>query len=185
MNMIPLKPIDLQPFVNNNVPAQLCIRCAGETDLKALEWGGEFAHFRRLFADTYQQSTIGLAKIWIAEINSNYLIGQLFVSLKGTRPELADGVSRAYVYGFRVRPAYRNRGVGGMMMHAIEDDLWQDGFRIVTLNVAQTNDAALRFYKRSGYRIVGSDPGRWSYLDQFGIKHDVHEQAWRMEKVMP
>ena len=85
--------------------SQLCIRCAAEADLMALEWDGEFSHFRRLFADTFQQSVAGLAKIWIAEITGKEVIGQLMVSLKGNRPELADGKTRAYAFGFREQPA--------------------------------------------------------------------------------
>jgi ribosomal protein S18 acetylase RimI-like enzyme len=160
----------------------LRIRNAGRTDLEGLEWEGEYTHFRRLFRDTYQLVEQDQAKILIAEVKQNYLIGQLFVSLKGARPELADGNIRAYVYGFRVRPAYRNQGVGGSMMNAVELDLLQNGFKLITLNVAKVNHAARRFYERLGYKVVGSDPGRWSYLDHFDKKHDVHEPAWRMEK---
>ncbi len=161
------------------------MRCAEEADLTALEWHGEYAHFRRLFFDTYLQSQLGYAKIWIAEIPGQELIGQLMVSLKGNRPELADGEIRAYVHGFRVQPAYRNQGIGCWMMQIIEDDLKQSGFQIVTLNVAKTNTAALRFYERLDYRIVGDEPGHWSYLDQYGKRHEVYEPAWRMEKWVP
>jgi len=163
----------------------LYMRCAEETDLTALEWHGEFAHFRRLFIDIYQQSQLGNAKIWIAEIAGRELIGQLMVSLKGSRLELADGETRAYVHGFRVQPAYRNRGIGNWMMRMVEDDLKQCSFQIVTLNVARTNTAALRFYERLDYVIVDSEPGHWTYLDQNGKRHEVYEPAWRMEKFLP
>lgn len=175
----------MQQLSTDTILAQLCIRDAGEADLIALEWCGEYAHFRRLFADTYQQSILGLAKIWVAEIGGSVLIGQLMVSLKGNRPELADGKTRAYVFGFRVQPAYRNLGIGTLMMQTVEDNLWQNGFRKVTLNVARTNHAARRFYERLSYLIVGDEPGDWSYLDQYGNRHEVHEPAWRMEKELP
>ncbi len=172
----------MQPLPINTLFAQLNIRCAEDADLIAMEWDGEYSHFRRLFADTYQQAELGLAKIWVAELDHTGLIGQLMVSLKGNRPELADGKTRAYVFGFRVRPAYRNLGIGGMIMQTVENDLWQNGYQFVTLNVARTNHAARRFYERSGYFVVGDEPGNWSYLDQYGQRHDVHEPAWRMEK---
>ena len=172
----------MQSLSNEILPAQLNIRCAGEYDLAALEWEGEYVHFRRLFADTYKQSQTGKAKIWIAVIPEDHLIGQLFVSYYGARPELSDGVTRAYIYGFRVKPEFRNRGVGRKMMHTAEEDLWQAGFHIATLNVAQDNPAARRFYERIGYSVVANEPGNWSYLDQFGRRQDVCEPAWRMEK---
>ena len=166
----------------NPIFDQVNIVQAEEIDLVSLEWDGEYSHFRHLFTDTYQLTLLGQAKIWVAKTFNNYLIGQLFVSLKGGRPELADGRIRAYVFGCRVRPVYRNLGIGTMMMRTVEEDLYQNSFRVVTLNVAQINHAAMRFYERLGYRTVGDDPGYWSYMDQYGHRQQVHEPAWRMEK---
>ena len=59
----------------------LNIRLVRKTDLPALEWGGEFAHFRRLFAEAYQSALLGRAVLWLAEIAEGELIGQLFVQL--------------------------------------------------------------------------------------------------------
>jgi ribosomal protein S18 acetylase RimI-like enzyme len=158
------------------------IRQADKDDLVALEWNGEYSHFRRLYADTFSLVQQGNAVIWIAEMNWSGLIGQCFVSLKGNRPDLADGKARAYIYGFRIQPQYRNQGIGALIMHTIEDDLKQRGFRQITLNVGQDNDAAHRFYDRLGYIVVDSDPGEWSYIDDKGKRRDMHEPAWRMIK---
>jgi ribosomal protein S18 acetylase RimI-like enzyme len=158
------------------------IRQASRSDLIDLEWEGEYAHFRRLYADTFSMVEQGKAVIWIAELDGQGLIGQCFVSLKGNRPELADGETRAYVYGFRVRPEYRNQGVGTKLMQALESDLCRRGFQQVTLNVGKDNLDARRFYGRLGYFVVGSDPGRWSYIDDKGKRRDMHEPAWRMIK---
>ena len=161
---------------------ELVIRQGMKSDLSALEWDGEYAHFRRLFMDAYQQVEQGRAIIWIAELPRDGLIGQLFVSLYTYRNELADGKTRAYLFGFRVRPAYRSLGVGTIMMHAVESDLIDRGFRQLALNVGQENPAARAFYERLGYRVSSPDPGRWSYLDDRGQRVDVHEPAWRMLK---
>ncbi len=158
------------------------IRQAKKDDLPALEWEGEYTHFRRLYAETYLMVEQGSAAIWIAEMNGTGLIGQCFVSLRRNRPDLADGTVRAYIYGFRVKPDYRNRGIGRRIMLTIEDDLHKRGFQQVTLNVGQENRDALRFYKRLGYTVIGSDPGYWSYIDDKGKRVDVHEPAWRMIK---
>jgi len=162
--------------------SQVCIRQANKDDLPDLEWKGEYTHFRRLYADTYTMVEQAKAIIWIAETDGNGLVGQCFVSLKGNRPELADGEVRAYVYGFRIQPQFRNQGIGTRMMHVIEDNLRQRGFRQITLNVGQDNLDARRFYDRLGYIIIASDPGRWSYIDDQGKRRDVVEPAWRMVK---
>jgi ribosomal protein S18 acetylase RimI-like enzyme len=158
------------------------IRQANKHDLPALEWDGEYTHFRRLYEDIYLMVEQGAALIWIAEMNGRGLIGQCFVSLKRNRPELADGTLRAYIYGFRVKPECRNQGVGKQMMQAIEDDLRERRFLQATLNVGQENHAAMRFYERLGYIVVGSDPGYWSYINDKGKRIDMHEPAWRMKK---
>lgn len=160
----------------------LIIRHGKQADLPALEWGGEYTHFRQLFADAYQQVEMGRAILWIAETPEAGLIGQLFVSLNSYRIDLADGVTRAYLFGFRVRPTYRSLGVGTSMMHVVEADLVDRGFRQLTLNVGQDNPAGQVFYERLGYRVVSPDPGRWSYLDNRGQRINVHEPAWRMIK---
>ncbi len=160
----------------------LSIRQAKEDDLIGLEWNGSYTHFRRLYADTYAMVQQGKAIIWIAESNGRGLIGQCFVSLNGGRPELADGANRAYVYGFRVRPEFRNLGVGTRIMGTLEQDLWKRGFRQVTLNVGKDNPDARRFYIRLGYNVIGDDPGRWSYIDDKGKRRDMLEPAWRMLK---
>jgi ribosomal protein S18 acetylase RimI-like enzyme len=158
------------------------IRQAEKGDLLNLEWNGEYKHFRRLYADTYMMVEQGAAVIWLAETNGSGLIGQCFVSLKRNHPELADGIVRAYVFGFRVKPQYRNQGIGTQIMNTIEDDLSIRGFQQVTLNVGQDNHNARRFYERLGYIVVGTDPGYWSYIDDQGRRIDMHEPAWRMVK---
>lgn len=162
----------------------VCIRQAEKGDLTALEWNGEYIHFRRLYAETFMMVEQGAALIWIAEMNSQGLIGQCFVSLRRNRPELADGIVRAYIYGFRVKPKYRNRGIGTHIMLTIEEDLHERKFQQVTLNVGQDNQPARRFYERLGYVVVGSDPGYWSYIDDKGRRIDMHEPAWRMVKTL-
>jgi ribosomal protein S18 acetylase RimI-like enzyme len=156
---------------------QVFIRRANKDDLPDLEWKGEYTHFRRLYADTFSMVQQAKAIIWIAELN-----GQCFVSLIGNRPELADGVIRAYIYGFRIKPNFRNQGIGTKMMYIVEKDLKQRGFRQITLNVGQENHSAKRFYNRLGYAIVGADQGQWSYIDDKGKRQNVNEPAWRMIK---
>jgi ribosomal protein S18 acetylase RimI-like enzyme len=160
----------------------LLIRQATKDDLPDLEWNGEYTHFRRLFTDTFNLVQQSKAVMWIAEMNGNGLIAQCFVSLQGNRLELADGKNRAYIYGFRVQPKFRNQGIGTKIMKVIEADLKKRGFKQVTLNVGQENHAAMRFYKHLRYIVIGSDPGMWSYIDDKGKRIDMHEPALRMIK---
>lgn len=162
--------------------SRLKIRQLVQGDLPALEWDGEYSHFRRLYAEIYQSAKRGRSVLWVADLQGAGVIGQLFVQLTSGRPELADGARRAYIYGFRVKPAYRRRGVGTRLLLATEADLVQRGFFWVTLNVARDNPDARRLYEQLGYHVVAADPGQWSYLDEKGQRREVYEPAWRMEK---
>ena len=160
------------------------IRLLKKEDLPALEWDGEFKHFRRLYSEIFKSAGAGKALMWIADLPGDSVIGQLFIQLTSSRIELADGCVRAYIYGFRIKPAYRRLGLGKRMLLVVEDDLMQRGFQIATLNVAQDNPDARRLYEQMGYQVIGTDPGQWSYLDHLGNRRDVREPAWRMEKAL-
>jgi len=165
--------------------SQVIIRHVRSTDLSALEWGGEYAHFRRIFNEAFEHAREGRSILWVAELQPHELIGQLFVQLFSGRRELADGRERAYIYGFRVKPAYRRAGLGARMLTIAEQDLIRRGYHYVTLNVGQNNPEARRLYEKLGYQVITEDPGRWSYLDHHGERKEVDEPAWRMEKILP
>src|SRR3989304_1646583 len=73
------------------------IRQAEKEDLPALEWEGEYRHFRILFAEAYQRAERGEAAMGVAELLERGIIGQLFVQggaggqspvlLRAVRPE--------------------------------------------------------------------------------------------------
>ena len=179
--------MEIAPWIN-----LVNIRLLEQADLHSLEWEGEYTHFRKIYADAYERARTGRSVLWVAEINSQIpnplkqsngrVIGQLFVQLTCDRPDLANGKTRAYIYAFRVRPSYRSGGLGTRMLSVAENDVFKRGFHTTTLNVAKNNVAARRLYERQGYRVITSDPGRWSYPDEKGAWHFVEEPAWRMEK---
>jgi ribosomal protein S18 acetylase RimI-like enzyme len=158
------------------------IRQATRNDLPALEWDGQYTHFRRLYAQAIRRAEEGEAVLWLAELPTFGLIGQLFVQLESHRTELADGSNRAYIYSFRVRANFQGAGIGTLIMQTAETDLKNRGYRNITLNVARDNPGARRLYERFGYTVVADEPGRWSYLDHKGRRRHVHEPSWRMEK---
>ncbi len=160
----------------------LTIRTVVYDDLPNLEWEGEYTHFRRIFANAYKNQSKGNAVLWVVELPGVGIIGQAFVQLIGSRPELADGFQRAYIYSVRVRTSYRNQGIGKQIMHTTEENLIQRGFSYSLLNVGKDNPNARRFYERLGYVAVADEHGNWSYLDHQGRQRHVHEPAWRMQK---
>jgi ribosomal protein S18 acetylase RimI-like enzyme len=173
------------PIIRENHEETIKLRPLAENDLPAMEWEGEFKHFRNLFADLWQKVKKGVAKAWVFENDQGFMIGQVFLQLRSDRLELADGWNRAYLYSFRVRPAYQNLGIGSHMLALLEDYLIDQGYTRITLNVARTNLDAIRLYHRCGFKIVAEEPGIWSYPDDQGAWRTVEEPSWRMEKLLP
>ncbi len=163
---------------------ELIIRQVAEADLPALEWEGDYQKYRRMFASLYKESRAGKTLLWVITLPDGEFIGQAFVMLKSSEREAADGRHRAYLFAFRVKPLWRNRGIGQYLLQYVESDLRERGFTDLTLNVAKDNPAALRLYKRLGYRVIGSKSGNWSYHDHEGRLQHVHEPAWRMIKAL-
>lgn len=168
-----LSPFDPQAFT---------IRPVTEADLLALEWEGAYKKYRRMYANLFRNTRTGVTLMWLIESPEKEVIGQAFVMLRSGELDAADGIRRAYLFAFRVRPAWRNRGIGTLLMNYIENDLRERGFRFVTLNVAKENPDARRLYERLGYKVTGSKPGVWSYRDDEGNLQRVVEPAWRMKK---
>jgi ribosomal protein S18 acetylase RimI-like enzyme len=160
----------------------LVIRQVTKADLLALEWDGKFIKYRRLYARLYHRTLLGTSLMWVVECLQGEIIGQAFVMLKSGERDAADGNTCAYIFSFRVKPEWRNRGIGNRLMLFVEDDLQQRGFKFVTLNVAKDNPDALRLYQRLGYLVTGSRPGVWTYTDHEGRTCHVNEPAWRMMK---
>ena len=170
------------PVLPASDPHSITIRLVTETDLIRLEWEGEYKKYRRMYASLYRNMLTGTTLMWLIENPQGVVIGQAFVMLKSSELEAADGKKRAYLFAFRIRPAWRNRGIGTLMMDHIERDLFRRGFLFVTLNVAKENPGARRLYERLGYKVIGSKPGVWSFRDDEGNIQHMVEPAWRMMK---
>ena len=158
------------------------IRPLEKADLPGLEWDGEYAHFRKLYQQHYESSLGGNTLIWVAVDPKGEVIGQVFLLLLSRQHELADGVFQAYLFSFRIKPAFRDQGLGSFMLEMVEEFLRERGFRLLRLNVARTNPLARRMYEKHGYRMIGPDPGVWRYEDQYGKWQTCHEPAWKMIK---
>ncbi len=164
--------------------SDVVIRLATRADLIPMEWDGEFKHFRNVYANAFARMQKGTSMIWVSEIPGIGLIGQVFIQLVCDRPELADGWQRAYLYSFRIKPQFRNHGLGSQMVNVIEDFLLARHYSRLTLNVARDNTNAIRLYKRLGFQIVAEEPGVWSFPDDQNIWHTIREPSWRMEKLL-
>ncbi len=167
------------------LPAGYAIRRLQAADAVALEWEGEFAHFRRVYAVAFERAQAGNATLWGVQAEDEQLVGQLFVLLNSENdPQTADGRQRAFIHSFRVRPEHRNLGLGSALLLHAEADLRAGGFAWVALNVAEDNPGGLRFYLRHGYAELHRVTGYWSFIDHEGQQRHLHEPGWRLGKAL-
>ena len=172
----------MEEALRHSILSSLHIRTLLEEDLPALEWDGMYTHYRELFQIAYHRLSSKRGLAWVVDLPDKGIIGQVFIQLTCQRPELADGRRRAYLYSFRVKPAYRRLGIGKTLLNHAEDELRKRNISFVTLNVSRDNTDAIRLYKKHGYEIIAPEPGIWQYRDHLGVWHQVIEPAWRMEK---
>ena len=173
-----------RPAGGNPAPdGEFVVRKMEERDLPALEWGGEFLHFRNLFRQAYEDMRLGTRLLLVAErIADGDIVGQIFIQWNSGDPRFADGVHRGYLYALRVKPAYRRKGLGSRLIRSAEEALRTRGMVTASIGVEKTNPEARALYERHGFRVIAEDPGCWAYTDHLGRRRDVVEPAWLMEK---
>ena len=54
---------------------QVIVRQVTQADLPGMEWDGEYAHFRRVYAEAYQRMQRGYTVLWVADLPGTGLIG--------------------------------------------------------------------------------------------------------------
>jgi ribosomal protein S18 acetylase RimI-like enzyme len=177
-----IDPFDINQTQSNLWIDNVIIRHLIFSDLTQLEWNGEYKHLRQVYLNAYKNRNQGKNVLWVADLPQIGVIGQVFIQLNSVRKDLADGFFSAYLYAFRIKPEFRNAGLGSRIYQVVEKDLLKRNFREVTLNVAKTNEPAIRLYQRIGFEIVGSEPGEWSFRDHENKLQKVVEPAWKMVK---
>lgn len=78
------------------------------------------------------------------------------------------------VIQFDVVPEHRNRGIGTRLLARAEQLIRDRGLRRATLAVEEDNAAALRLYRRLGYREFGREPAEWDQQYPDGTVYRYH-----------
>ena len=82
--------------------------------------------------------------------------------------------SRAHIITIDVLEPWRRRGVGTALLTEIEAQLAAGGVRKVELETATTNQAAVAFWQRHGYRTVGVRKGYYlGRLDAYSMRKSL------------
>lgn len=157
------------------------IRMGRESDLISMEWEGEYRRYRRHYRHAIEEAKLGRRIILVAEIGEQ-IVGQIFVQLRSVQYDINQKTPSGYFHAFRVRPEYRNRGIGTRLLLEAEAALKTKGRLRALITAAKDNPDARRLYERLGYSIFADDPGDWSYVDDKGHLRRVYEPSVVLEK---
>jgi ribosomal-protein-alanine N-acetyltransferase len=105
----------------------------------------DFAHY---FVDVENNEIIGYVGLWI-----NDDIGQ--------------------IVNFLVKPNHQNQGLGKMWMRFVMEYLKQHNVHIISLEVRETNEKAIRLYESFGFKKS------YKRLKYYENKVDAHVLIWR------
>ena len=154
-----------------------------ERDLPALEWDGEFVHFRNLFRQSFEDMRLRDAPAAGHGTPTER---------RHRRPDFSameqqrSAVCRWAPARVSVFPAGKARipaaRLGNRLMDEAEKILRERGMDTASIGVEKDNPDARALYERQGYHIIADDPGTWSYVDHLGQRQQVVEPAWLMEK---
>lgn len=161
--------------------SHVLIRHAKEADLPALEWEGEYRKYRRIYRRAMEEAQRGRRILFVAEIEGE-IVGQIFIQLSHHRSRPKGMSSTGYLQSFRIKPPFRNIGIGTRLICQAEEALKERGYKRAIIAVAQHNQDAQRLYERHGYSVFREDPGEWSFIDDQGLPQYISEPAYLMEK---
>lgn len=108
-----------------------------------------------------------LAEPVLAALDGDVPIGMMALRLNGP----IKMAHRAVLTGVYVRADYRGCGMASMLLGAVLSCARSTGIRQIELGVRSDNPAALRFYRRQGFRQVGRIP--CAYMDNRGAADDI------------
>lgn len=160
------------------------IRLMRESDLPIIEWDGEYTRYRKVYREVYRGLLAGRAIPWIAEVNHIGIIGQIFLTEKNPHPDYCPDQSYMFISSFRVKPLYRNQGLGTLLLKICDITSSDRNIRSIFLNCAKTNRRCKKFYERDGFSAIREDPGKWTYIDHQGNIREENEPAWLMKKTI-
>jgi ribosomal protein S18 acetylase RimI-like enzyme len=64
----------------------------------------------------------------------------------------------AHITGFFISPWARGQGLSRRLLDFIEKTALKEGFKVINLDLRETQDAAIQLYESAGYKMIGEHP---------------------------
>ncbi|MCR5755838.1 MAG: GNAT family N-acetyltransferase [Acetatifactor sp.] len=86
--------------------------------------------------------------------DNGILIGELHVMYESNDQNYAMRGKRVYLFAFRVREEYQNKGYGTFLLKSVLNALEKEGYSEFTIGVEDDNSRALHMYHTFGFNEV-------------------------------
>lgn len=127
----------------------MLIRQANEDEMLAL-WGETTDNMRPTTAFFYENIKNNNAKFWTCDKDGK-LVGELYAFKALDDKDFADGKDKAYLCAFRITEELRGKGYGIRLFSHVINCLKDEGIKIVTIGVDETEEVNIRLYHRLGF----------------------------------
>ena len=164
---------------------RVVIRLIREADLPELEWDGEYSRYRKVYREVYRNFEKGLSLPFVAETPEDGIVGQVFLTRKEPNPSYTSRSRYFFLSSFRIKPAFRDQGLGGRLMDVCFREVRSHRLRDIFLNCARENNRARRCYEKHGFRVIRLDEGNWTYVNDEGLVVTEMQSAYVMRKTLP
>ncbi|MFQ5932902.1 MAG: ribosomal protein S18-alanine N-acetyltransferase [Nitrospiraceae bacterium] len=98
----------------------------------------------------YELTDNPAAQLYVAKLDDGAVIAYLGYWLIG---------DEVHISTFAVQPEFRMQGIGEDLLRFALSAAAENGARVATLEVRESNDAAIRLYEKQGFEVVGSRQG--------------------------
>jgi [ribosomal protein S18]-alanine N-acetyltransferase len=127
------------------------IRLAKSKDIPALFKLEKTFPGDRLSRSSFDYFLRSKAEVWVLEEDSLILADAVVTYRKNSK--------KARLYSLVVALEARGKGIGGMLLQQVEKKAKKRGCSILSLEVREDNQVAIRLYGSRGYEIVGCKDG--------------------------
>lgn len=86
---------------------------------------------------------------------------------------------------FDVVESLRNRGIGTILISHAEQLVRERGYSRVTLAVEESNESAIRLYRRLGYEMFGTESAEWDQETPDGTIYRYRCQCLQLQRALP
>lgn len=110
----------------------------------------EYHNAEQMIMECTQEIQNGVIDIFVL-YDRDVLIGELRVRYESDDVNYAIRGKRAYLFAFRIREGFQNRGCGTYLLKTVLSVLERNGYDEFTVGVEDDNDRALHMYQKLGF----------------------------------